>query len=96
MVYPLSYRRPERAPRPDTPSSITSETKQKSIHESVRSSSSGMSNGIPEALSFDTIIAGGACPVSYHATFYITCPFQQLVTRHPSAALYNVWPKRSC
>ncbi|KAI0577804.1 RGS domain-containing protein [Pyrenophora tritici-repentis] len=62
MVYSLSYRRPERASRPETPSSISSEHKQKSIHESVRSSGSGMSNGIPEALSFDTIIAGGACP----------------------------------
>jgi hypothetical protein len=28
-----------------------------------------MSNGIPEALSFDTIIAGGACPVSTKLIF---------------------------
>jgi hypothetical protein len=69
MVYSLSYRRPERA-RPDTASTTSSETKRRSIHESVKSGSSGMSNGIPEALSFDTIIAGGACPVSHPHTLY--------------------------
>ncbi|CAN9395073.1 unnamed protein product [Alternaria alternata] len=62
MVYSLSYRRPERVPRPGTASTNSSEHQRRSIHESVKSGSSGMSNGIPEALSFDTIIAGGACP----------------------------------
>ncbi|KAF2829913.1 hypothetical protein CC86DRAFT_177669 [Ophiobolus disseminans] len=62
MVYPLTYRRPERVPRPSSSSSISGETKQRSIHDSIRSGSSGTSHGIPEALSFDRIIAGGVCP----------------------------------
>jgi len=62
MVYSLSYRRPERAARPGTASSTDIEEKRKSINASIKSGSSGMSHGIPEALSFDTIIAGGACP----------------------------------
>jgi len=62
MVYSLSYRRPGRATLPDNASAVSHESKQKSIHDSLNSGSSGMSNGIPEALSFDTIIAGGACP----------------------------------
>jgi hypothetical protein len=64
MVYPLNYRRPERVSRPSSVASISGETKQKSIHDSIHSGSSGMSHGIPEALSFDRIIAGGVCPVS--------------------------------
>lgn len=68
MVYSLSYRRPERVPRPGTASTNSSEHQRRSIHESVKSGNSGMSNGIPEALSFDTIIAGGACPVSAHSS----------------------------
>jgi hypothetical protein len=64
MVYPLTYRRPGHVSRASSASSISGESKQKSIHDSVRSGSSGMSHGIPEALSFDRIIAGGACPVS--------------------------------
>jgi hypothetical protein len=63
MVYSLAYRRPERVSRPSSAASISGETKQKSIHDSIRSGSSGMSHGIPEALSFDRIIAGGVCPV---------------------------------
>lgn len=35
---------------------------QKSINESILSGSTGMSHGIPDALSFDRIIAGGVCP----------------------------------
>ncbi|KAF2994911.1 hypothetical protein E8E13_000136 [Curvularia kusanoi] len=61
MVYNLSYRRPQRQARAST-ESVTGEHKQLSIRESVRSGSSGMSHGIPEALSFDRIIAGGVCP----------------------------------
>lgn len=64
MVYPLTYRRPERVSRASSASSLSGESKQRSIDESVRSGSSGMSHGIPEALSFDRIIAGGVCPVS--------------------------------
>ncbi|KAH4922614.1 hypothetical protein HBI79_177310 [Parastagonospora nodorum] len=62
MVYSLAYRRPERVARPSSAASISGETKQKSIHDSIKSGSSGMSHGIPEALSFDRIIAGGVCP----------------------------------
>ncbi|KAL6703593.1 hypothetical protein ACN47E_009538 [Coniothyrium glycines] len=64
MVYSLSYRRPGHVARPGSAAgaSITGETKQRSIQESVHSGSSGMSHGIPEALSFDRIIAGGVCP----------------------------------
>jgi hypothetical protein len=64
MVYPITYRRPERVSRPSTSSTTSAASKQRSIHESVRSGNSGMSQGIPEALSFDRIIAGGVCPVS--------------------------------
>jgi hypothetical protein len=64
MVYTLAYRRPERVSRSSSAASISGETKQKSIHDSIKSGSSGMSHGIPEALSFDRIIAGGVCPVS--------------------------------
>jgi hypothetical protein len=70
MVYSLSYRRPERVSRPGTASTTSGEHQRKSIEESVRSGSSGMSNGIPEALSFDTIIAGGACPVSIYSSMH--------------------------
>jgi hypothetical protein len=63
MVYSLAYRRPERVSRPSSAASISGETKQKSIQDSVHSGSSGMSHGIPEALSFDKIISGGVCPV---------------------------------
>lgn len=66
MVYSLTYRRPGHISRPGSMdgASVTSETKQRSIRESVHSSNSGLSRGIPEALSFDRIIAGGVCPVS--------------------------------
>lgn len=63
MVYSLSYRRPGRATLPDDASTVSNETKRETIRGSVKSGSSGVSNGIPEALSFDNIIAGGTCPV---------------------------------
>lgn len=62
MVYPLNYRRPERVPSISSAASLSGQEKQKSLNESVKSGSSGMSHGIPEALSFDNIIAGGVCP----------------------------------
>ncbi|KAF1938900.1 hypothetical protein EJ02DRAFT_270355 [Clathrospora elynae] len=63
MVYSLAYRRPELRNSVASYASTTSgESKRKSIHDSVHSGSSGMSHGIPEALSFDRIIAGGVCP----------------------------------
>lgn len=69
MVYNLAYRRPQRHSTLST-ESVSGEHKQLSIHESVRSGSSGMSHGIPEALSFDRIIAGGVCPVSLQALLH--------------------------
>ncbi|KAF2017355.1 hypothetical protein BU24DRAFT_149030 [Aaosphaeria arxii CBS 175.79] len=60
MVYPINYRRPARVTSSNA--SISGAEKQKSINESVKSGSSSMSHGIPEALSFDRIIAGGVCP----------------------------------
>ena len=82
MVYNLAYRRPQRQARGSS-ESVTGEHKQLSIRESVRTGSSGMSHGIPEALSFDRIIAGGVCPVSLTATF-ITCqPIPRNKTRAP-------------
>jgi len=71
MVYNLSYRRPQRQARAST-ESVTGEHKQLSIRESVRSGSSGMSHGIPEALSFDRIIAGGVCPVSLTLSCHVS------------------------
>ncbi|XP_014560279.1 hypothetical protein COCVIDRAFT_12951 [Bipolaris victoriae FI3] len=62
MVYSLSYRRPGRATVADNASAISNDTKRETIRGSIKSGSSGMSNGIPEALSFDNIIAGGTCP----------------------------------
>ncbi|KAJ9635433.1 hypothetical protein H2201_003094 [Coniosporium apollinis] len=61
MVYGLTYRRPAHVPPPSR-DSISGDEKQKSIDHSVTSSSSGMSHGIPDALSFDKILAGGVCP----------------------------------
>jgi hypothetical protein len=78
MVYSLAYRRPEHVSRASSAASISGETKQKSIHDSVHSGSSGMSHGIPEALSFDRIIAGGVCPVSTCCTLSATATFYAL------------------
>lgn len=62
MVYSLTYRRPSKVT--SSGESLNGEEKQNSINESVNSGSSCMSNGIPEALSFDRIISNGVCPVS--------------------------------
>lgn len=62
MVYKLSYRRPSY--NASNRNSLTGEEKERSINESIASMGSSMSNGIPEALSFDRVVAGGACPVS--------------------------------
>ncbi|KAF1999091.1 hypothetical protein P154DRAFT_577244 [Amniculicola lignicola CBS 123094] len=59
MVYSLTYRRPSRV---SSRGSLNGDEKQKSINGSVNSGSSGLSHGIPEALSFDRIISGGTCP----------------------------------
>ena len=70
MVYALNYRRP---PHVDSArASLSGEEKVKSIGESVDSGRSGSSStvsfGIPEALSFDRILSGGTCPVRYCVT----------------------------
>ena len=61
MVYSLAYRRP---PHVDSAqASIIGDEKTKSVgEESI--DSQGSASGIPDALSFDRIIAGGTCPVS--------------------------------
>ncbi len=61
MVYSLTYRRPSQVS--SSGDSLSGEEKQKSVNESMSSGSSGMSHGIPDALSFDRIIGGGTCPV---------------------------------
>lgn len=58
MVYSLTYRRPSRAT--SSGDSINGDQKP----ESYTSGSSGVSAGIPDALSFDNIINNGTCPVS--------------------------------
>ncbi|KAK5174884.1 uncharacterized protein LTR77_000020 [Saxophila tyrrhenica] len=60
MVYSLTYRRPSHVS--SSGDSLSGEEKQKSVNESLSSGSSGMSHGIPEALSFDRIMSGGTCP----------------------------------
>lgn len=77
MVYSLAYRRP---PHVDSArASVLGDEKAKSIGEtSINSQASGgsggsggMSFGIPDALSFDRIIAGGTCPVSRLPVFFL-------------------------
>ncbi|KAK4991263.1 hypothetical protein LTR66_006595 [Elasticomyces elasticus] len=60
MVYSLSYRRPSFVS--SSRDSMSGTEKQKSINDSINSCTSGASRGIPEALSFDRIVAGGTCP----------------------------------
>jgi hypothetical protein len=76
MVYSLDYRRPSRVSHVSVShESIDGTEKQRSIDESIKSSSSGMSQGIPEALSFDRIISGGTCPVRHlHSDSFRSCP----------------------
>ncbi|KAK5115133.1 hypothetical protein LTR62_001830 [Meristemomyces frigidus] len=63
MPYSLAYRRPGYVSSENgSRDSLSGHEKQKSIDESISSGSSCMSAGIPEALSFDRIIAGGVCP----------------------------------
>ena len=61
MVYSLTYRRP---PHVDSAqASVYGDEKTKSVGE-TSIDSQGSAFGIPDALSFDRIIAGGTCPVS--------------------------------
>lgn len=59
MVYSLTYRRP---PHVDSSRASLNGEKARSIGGSTHSGGSGMSFGIPDALSFDRIITGGTCP----------------------------------
>ena len=63
MVYSITYRRP---PHVDSArASLNGDEKPRSVGGlSVNSQGSASSFGIPDALSFDRIIAGGTCPVS--------------------------------
>lgn len=76
MVYSITYRRPAYV---DTSrSSFAGSEKslgEKSLGESVSSTSTLVSAGIPEALSFDRVISGGTCPVC--------CTSQSRVPQHP-------------
>jgi len=63
MVYSLTYRRP--AYVDSARASFLGDEKPKSLGEaSIDSQGSGSSFGIPDALSFGRIVAGGTCPVS--------------------------------
>ncbi|KAL1636395.1 hypothetical protein SLS58_009814 [Diplodia intermedia] len=63
MVYSLTYRRPLSIWSVPA-SEHSNDEKKRSLDESItgRSQHSGMAHGIPDALSFDRIIAGGTCP----------------------------------
>lgn len=62
MVYSLTYRRPAHVD--SARASVMGDEKPKSLGEgSIDSQGSGPAFGIPDALSFDRIIAGGTCPV---------------------------------
>lgn len=76
MVYSLTYRRPAHVASSNT--SVNGEEKTRSIGGA--SQSSGMSLGIPDALSFERIISGGTCPVRSQdkATFHPTPSYIQL------------------
>ncbi|KAK4695873.1 hypothetical protein P7C71_g1963, partial [Lecanoromycetidae sp. Uapishka_2] len=61
MVYSLTYRRPSHVD--SARASVLGDEKTQSIGEaSIDSAGTGMSFGIPNALSFDRIMAGGTCP----------------------------------
>lgn len=63
MVYSLTYRRPPHVH--SARASVLGDEKTQSIGEaSIDSQGTGMSFGIPDALSFDRIMSGGTCPVS--------------------------------
>lgn len=63
MVYSLTYRRPAHVD--SARASVIGDEKPKSLGEaSIDSQGSASAFGIPDALSFDRIIAGGTCPVS--------------------------------
>jgi len=72
MVLSLSYRRPSHVSSSSS-RSFSGDEKQSSIDDSLSCGSGPYAAGIPEALSFDRIIAGGVCPVgltSHTNTYY--------------------------
>lgn len=77
MVYSLTYRRPPHVASSNA--SLNGEEKTRSIGGA--SQSSGLSYGIPDALSFDRIISGGTCPVRSQdkAAFHPTQLYIQVV-----------------
>lgn len=82
MVLALNYRRPSHVST--SRDSLSGEEKQRSINESIQSGSSGSSIGIPDALSFDRIIAGGVCPVSspfFYGCYFFAKTWQPLTVR---------------
>ena len=82
MVYSLAYRRPSHVSRHGSHrDSLSGTEKQRSIDGSVESGNSGLSSGIPDALSFDRIISGGVCPVS--ATFPTILQFLAYLSLQP-------------
>ncbi|KXL42487.1 hypothetical protein M433DRAFT_323138 [Acidomyces richmondensis BFW] len=81
MVYSLTYRRPSKVT--SSGESLNGEEKQNSINESVNSGSSCMSNGIPEALSFDRIISNGVCPFRDYCARFDQLPESEKVLSPP-------------
>jgi len=63
MVLSLSYRRPSHVS--SSAASLSGDEKQRSLDDSLSCGSGPYAAGIPEALSFDRIIAGGVCPVGF-------------------------------
>lgn len=71
MVYSLTYRRPPHVGSSNA--SLSGNEKTRSIGElTIDSQGTGMSLGIPDALSFDRIISGGTCPVSQFLRLFDT------------------------
>jgi hypothetical protein len=66
-IYSLAYRRPDSVPTSPRSRSDSQDGSIRSDVSNTHTLKSMPSNprGIPEALSFDRIINGGCCPVSY-------------------------------
>lgn len=69
-LLPLTYTRPKHTPKESisVASMVSDSDSGKDAHTSdgsVKSGRSGGSNGIPDSLTFDRIMNGGTCPVSF-------------------------------
>lgn len=74
----LNYRRPQLVGKNEFRQSMSSDPFSEKEDASLRSGQSGASVGVPDALTFDKIISGGACPVSLQSEvldFILTDPF---------------------